>query len=171
MSTLAIGVRKAKPRDAEAITNVHDAAWHYAYDGIIPARVLSQMVTRRGPRWWQRAINRGTGILVLEAGGEVSGYATFGSNRARNLPQRGEVYEIYVAPEYQGVGLGTELFLSARSELMRARLDPMLVWALAENEAACRFYRNAGGRQIARTVERFGDKTLAKLAFGWTSKD
>src|SRR5690606_11910164 len=123
-----------------------------------------------GPQWWDRAIQRGTGILVLEASGSVIGYATYGSNRARNLPQRGEVYELYIAPAYQGVGLGTDLFLAARTELLRNRLDPMLVWALADNEPACHFYRNAGGRQIARTVERFGDTTLAKIAFGWSRK-
>ena len=61
---------------------------------------------RRGPRWWDRAIRRGTAILVLELGNVVCGYATIGPNRARNLAQKGEVYELYLKPEYQGIGLG-----------------------------------------------------------------
>lgn len=167
MKTNVIGVRRAENRDAEAITAVHDAAWRYAYDGMIPAKELSRIVARRGARWWDRAIRRGTAVLVLEVGGTICGYATVGPNRARNLPQKGEVYEIYLKPEYQGVGLGTRLFLAARRELGRFGFDSVVVWALADNDGACRFYRNAGGRKIARANERFGDVALTKIAYAW----
>ncbi len=169
MSTLSIGVRRAEASDAGAITAVHDSAWRQAYDGLIPARELSRMIARRGQNWWGRAIRRGTGILVLEAGGTIAGYATYGPNRARNLVQRGEIYEIYLRPEYQGVGLGTRLFLAARRELGRHGFDSAVVWALAENDGACRFYKNAGGRKVARGSERFGDVTLAKVAFAFAN--
>ncbi len=167
MSTLAIGVRRAGLRDAEAITAVHDSAWRLAYDGLIPARELARIVARRGPRWWDRAIRRGTAILVLEVGGTICGYATFGPNRARNLVQKGEIYELYVLPEYQGIGLGTRLFLSARRELSRFGFNSVVVWALADNDNACRFYRNAGGRKVARANERFGETSLTKIAYAW----
>lgn len=168
--TFTIDVRRAESRDAEAITAVHDAAWRYAYDGMIPAKELARIIARRGPRWWDRAIRRGTAILVIEVGGVICGYATFGPNRARNLVQKGEVYEIYLLPEYQGVGLGTRLFLAARRELGRFGFDSVVVWALSDNEQACRFYRNAGGRKVARANERFGDVSLTKVAFAWARK-
>lgn len=167
MKTGVIGVRRAEARDAEAITAVHDAAWRYAYDGMIPAKELARIVARRGPRWWDRAIRRGTAILVLEVGGAICGYATVGPNRARNLPQKGEVYEIYLKPEYQGIGLGTRLFLAARRELARFGFDSIVVWALSDNEGACRFYGNAGGRKVARANERFGDVALSKIAYAF----
>lgn len=165
--TFTIDIRRAESRDAEAITAVHDAAWRYAYDGMIPAKELARIVARRGPRWWDRAIRRGTAILVIEVGGAICGYATFGPNRARNLVQKGEVYEIYLLPEYQGVGLGTRLFLAARRELSRFGFDSVVVWALADNEQACTFYCNAGGRKVARANERFGDLSLTKVAYAW----
>ncbi|MCW5696423.1 MAG: GNAT family N-acetyltransferase [Bauldia sp.] len=167
MSTLSIGVRRAEASDANGITAVHDAAWRYAYEGLIPAQELNRMIARRGAAWWERAIRRGTGVLVLDVAGTVAGYATFGPNRARDLPQKGEVYELYLMPEYQGVGLGTRLFLAARRELARYGCDTAVVWALADNEPACRFYRNAGGRRVARSTERFGRSILTKLAFAW----
>ena len=167
MSTFTIGVRRAGNKDAEAITRVHDAAWRNAYDGVIPAKELTQIIARRGPRWWERAIRRGTAILVMEVGGEICGYATFGPNRARNLVQKGEVYEIYLLPEYQGVGLGTRLFLAARRELSRFGFESTVVWALADNRSACTFYKNAGGRKVARAAERFGNTQLAKIAYAW----
>lgn len=167
MKTNVIGVRRAEIRDAEAITVVHDSAWRFAYDGMIPAKELARIVARRGARWWDRAIRRGTAILVLEVGGAICGYATVGPNRARNLPQKGEVYEIYLKPEYQGIGLGTRLFLAARRELGRFGFDSVVVWALADNDNACRFYKNAGGRKIARANERFGEVSLTKIAYAW----
>ena len=166
-NTFTIGVRRAESGDAEAITKVHDASWRYAYDGMIPPRELARIIARRGPRWWDRAIRKGTAILVIEVGGAICGYATFGPNRARNLVQKGEIYEIYLLPEYQGVGLGTRLFLSARRELARFGFDSVVVWALADNDGACQFYRNAGGRKVARASERFGDVQLTKLAYAW----
>jgi ribosomal protein S18 acetylase RimI-like enzyme len=165
--TFSTDIRRAESRDADAITAVHDAARREAYDGMIPAKELARIVARRGPLWWDRAIRRGTAILVIEVGGTICGYATFGPNRARNLVQKGELYEIYLLPEYQGVGLGTRLFLAARREMSRFGFDSVVVWALADNEQACRFYRNAGGRKVARANERFGDVSLTKVAFAW----
>jgi ribosomal protein S18 acetylase RimI-like enzyme len=81
--------------------------------------------------------------------------------------QKGEIYEIYLLPEYQGIGLGTRLFLAARRELARFGFDSVVVWALADNDSACRFYRNAGGRRVARANERFGETALTKIAFAW----
>jgi ribosomal protein S18 acetylase RimI-like enzyme len=165
--TFAIDVRRAEARDAEAIAAVHDAAWRYSYEGMIPAKELGRIIARRGPRWWHRAIRRGTAILIIEFGGNICGYATFGPNRARNLVQKGEVYEVYLLPEYQGIGLGTRLFLAARSELARIGYESIVVWALADNEQACRFYANAGGSKIAHANERFGETSLTKTAFAW----
>jgi len=168
MSTLAIDVRGVESGDVEGITAVHDSSWRYAYEGLIPAQELSRMIARRGPKWWGRAIRRGTAVLVLEVGGTIVGYVTYGPNRARDLAQKGEIYEIYLLPEYQGVGLGTQLFLSARREHSQHGYDSAVVWALADNEAACRFYRNAGGRRVAKSTEQFGKTVLAKVAFAWS---
>src|SRR5918996_606118 len=51
----------------------------------------------------------------------------------------GEIYEIYLRPECQGVGFGRRLFRAARDRLGAAGLRRLLVWALADNAAACRF--------------------------------
>ena len=123
MTTLAIDIRKAEPRDAEAIANVHHEAWLGAYAGIIPHRALTAMINRRGAEWWANAIRRAATVLVVEIGGKVAGYATIGRNRARELPQQGEIYELYLRPEYQGIGLGSRLFAAARERLEVARAE------------------------------------------------
>jgi ribosomal protein S18 acetylase RimI-like enzyme len=166
-TALTIDIRRAEEKDAEAIADVHYHAWNGAYCGIIPHRALRAMIGRRGRDWWRRAIGRAASVLVIELGGEIAGYATLGRNRARDLPQQGEIYEIYLRPEYQGVGLGTRLFSAARERLARHGLKGLVVWALEENSGAVDFYRAAGGRDIAEGVEIFDQKALKKIAFVW----
>ncbi len=167
MNTTTIGIRKAEPRDAEAISDVHHQAWHGAYSGIIPHRALSKMVNRRGSQWWANAIRRAATVLVVEIGGQLAGYATIGKNRARELTQEGEIYELYLRPEYQGIGLGSRLFAAARQRLAESGLTGMVVWALEDNTGALSFYEGAGGRDIAEGVEIFDQKALKKVAFVW----
>ena len=50
---------------------------------------------------------------------------------------------------------------------MAIRLHSLVVWALSDNESAVSFYRNLGGRAVARSSERFGTKVLDKVAYAW----
>lgn len=167
MNTLTIDIRKAEPRDAVEIAEVHYSAWHGAYAGIIPYRALNRMVGRRSSAWWANAIRRAATVLVVEIGGTIAGYATIGRNRARELSQQGEIYELYLRPEYQGVGLGTRLFSAAREKLAAHGLHGLVVWALEDNSNALAFYAGAGGRDVAEGVEVFDQKALRKVAFVW----
>jgi ribosomal protein S18 acetylase RimI-like enzyme len=167
MNTVTIDIRRAEPRDAPAIADVHHQAWRGAYAGIIPHRALNAMISRRGGEWWANAIRRSATVLVVEIGGKVAGYTTVGRNRARELPQQGEIYELYLRPEYQGVGLGSRLFAAARQKLTDHGLKGMVVWALEDNINALSFYAGAGGRDVAEGVEVFDQKALKKVAFVW----
>lgn len=167
MTTLSIDIRKAEPDDAGAIAEIHHEAWQGAYAGIIPHRALTAMINRRGRDWWANAIRRAASVLVVEIGGKVAGYATIGKNRARELKQEGEIYELYIRPECQGIGLGTRLFNAARERLASHGLRGLVVWALEDNGNAVSFYGGAGGRDIAEGVEVFDQKALKKIAFVW----
>lgn len=168
MKTGSLAIRRAAPDDAGAVADVHDSAWRTAYRGILPGTELERMIARRGPMWWERAIRRRVPVMLLEHGDEVAGYVTYGQSRARALPFRGEIYEIYLRPEYQGLGFGRALFASAKQELAAQGRRSLVVWALADNEAAVRFYTSLGGRAVGRSMDRIGESILPKLAFGWT---
>ncbi len=155
MSLDQISIRPAELEDATAVASVHDQAWRGAYRGIIPGVALERMVERRGPKWWRRLISHQRGVLVLEVGGKVAGYATLGINRSQTLRVRGEIYELYVAPAYQGLGFGARLFRAARDRLRNAHLGHFVVWVLEDNAPAVAFYRAMGGEPVAHGVERF----------------
>jgi ribosomal protein S18 acetylase RimI-like enzyme len=167
MSTVLIEIRRAKASDALAVAETHDESWRTAYQGIIPGRELEKLIARRGPEWWDSAIRKGSRISVLGFGDKVAGYANYGRNRARSLFYDGEIYELYLRPEYQGLGFGRRLFTSARRDLAQSGMKSLVVWALSDNESALEFYRALGGKPVARSSERFGDKSLDKVAFAW----
>ena len=58
-------------------------------------------------------------------------------------------------------------FAAARRDLGQSGLKSMVIWALSDNEPATEFYRALGGRMVARSSERFGPKSLDKVAFAW----
>jgi ribosomal protein S18 acetylase RimI-like enzyme len=162
-----ISIRTARGGDETQIASVHDAAWRDAYRGIIPGRELERMIARRGPVWWRYAIARGTRLLVLEFGDTIAGYASYGRNRAPMLAFSGEIFELYLAPEYQGGGFGRRMFDAARKDLDDHGYRSFVVWALADNDRAFGFYRRLGGRIVRRAPEKFGAETRERVAFGF----
>jgi ribosomal protein S18 acetylase RimI-like enzyme len=165
MSDLLVSIRRAKAEDAAALSRVFESAWREAYQGIIPGVALEKMLARRGPRWWHSAVARGRPLAVLDIGQGIAGYVSYGRCRDRSLPADGEVDELYLAPEYQGLGFGRRLFNAVRNDLAHRELSRVVVWALADNERACSFYHRLGGRTIARVDERIGGVPLAKIAY------
>ncbi len=167
MTTLAVDIRPAEKLDASAIAEIHATAWANAYTGIIPHKTLRGMIARRGENWWINALGNSNAILVAEVGGKLAGYATLGRNRTRALQQQGEIYELYLRPEYQGLGFGGRLFAAARSRISDFGLKGMVVWALEENARALGFYEALGGADIAEGTECFEGKNLRKIAYVW----
>jgi ribosomal protein S18 acetylase RimI-like enzyme len=169
MSTTLIEIRRAKLADAADVAQAHDDAWRAAYQGIIPGTELEKLINRRGPDWWHSAIRKGSRIALMQFGDTIAGYANYGRNRARSLYYDGEVYELYLKPEFQGLGFGRRLFTAARRDLAQSGLKSLVIWALSDNEPAVEFYRALGGRAVARSSERFGTRVLDKVAFSWQS--
>lgn len=167
MSTLSIEARLASSNDAPSLASVHEAAWREAYAGIIPGRSLERMIAKRSVNWWLRALGRGLRIHVLVLNGEIVGYATSGRARMALAGHYGEIFELYLRPDHQGLGLGRKFFQSLRKDLERQGFRQIVVRALLENDRANAFYATLGGRLIGSSVEYFEDTTRPINVFAW----
>jgi ribosomal protein S18 acetylase RimI-like enzyme len=159
MTSLVIDVRPARASDAAQLADVYAVAWREAYSGIIPALTLERMIVRRCAAWWRDVLRRRS-ILVLDVGGAVAGYASFAPMHGRAQAGAAEVQEIYLRPEYQGIGLGVRLFAAALKRIKARGYARVLVRALADNDRANSFYLRRGGKLVARTEESLGGRTL-----------
>ncbi|AWN54830.1 MULTISPECIES: GNAT family N-acetyltransferase [unclassified Methylobacterium] len=165
MSTQVVSIRRARDQDAGMLSEIFDAAWREAYQGIIPGVALDRMLARRGPRWWRSTIGRNRPLVVLELGESVIGYVSYGRCRDRGLKAEGEIDEIYLAPTYQGLGYGTRLFRAVRNDLADRDVRRVAVWSLAENDRARDFYERMGGRVVAEATDRIAGADLHKVAY------
>lgn len=159
MPSLVIDVRPARVADAVQLADAYAVAWREAYSGIIPTLTLERMIIRRSSPWWREALSRRP-ILVLDVGGTVAGYASFAPGNSRGHPNAAEVQELYLRPEYQGIGLGGRLFTAVLKRIKARGYARVLVRALADNDRANGFYARRGGKIVARTDETLGGRSL-----------
>lgn len=168
MNTVEIAVRTATLEDAAGLAEAYAESWRGAYRGVIAPLVLERMIARRGLPYWRALAKRaGSAVRVLIFEEVVAGYSTIGASRSGPAPLTGEIYELYLRPPYQGVGLGRRLFQESRRVLSEAGYRGLVVWALADNEPACSFYRGMGGKVVSERRERLGSQSLKKLAYHW----
>jgi ribosomal protein S18 acetylase RimI-like enzyme len=120
-----------------------------SFDYVRPATVREAVAAAAQPG--AAYLAAGTNLLDLMKGGMT----------------KPKIYELYLRPEFQGLGFGRRLFTAARRDLAQSGIRSLVVWALSDNESAVEFYRALGGRSVARSCEKFGEKTLDMVAYAW----
>ena len=169
METLAISVRLAKLQDAQSVARVYIDAWHDTYPAILPSEVLRSMSPRAQSSRWRTAIMSGGRERVLVAEIEkhgVVGMTSLGAAQDRALGYDGEVYTLYVAPDFQDYGVGSLLLRTGFGSLRAAGFTSCVIWAHARNPARY-FYEAMGGRLVAERSRRMGGSSVPEAAFGW----
>jgi ribosomal protein S18 acetylase RimI-like enzyme len=156
--------------DFEAVCELHVRAWQAAYRGIVPQDFLDAM----DPAERARRTRGGdlAGQHVAEAGGEIVGWLALGPYRFEDDgpdapgPGFGEVMAIYARPDAVGTGVGRALMAYGLAELDRAGLRPVLLWVLADNARARRFYEKAGFHADGATHDyEIGGATLPEVRY------
>lgn len=165
-------IRAARESDVAALARVHVAAWQHAYADILAPATLARTdlarSTQRFRRYFRGPERERSRLFVLDGAAGVVGYVNFGASRGTGSEPRGEVFELYLDPDFHGRGGGRKLLSAGLWALSGQRLLPAWVWVLADNARARRFYAGMGGREVARGRVRVGDEVLAQVAYAWT---
>ena len=137
-------IRPAGVEDAPGIAEVHVASWRWAYAEVLPPEVLEGLRVEDRERVWRDVVPRG-GVVVAEEAGRIVGFASAGPVANGDMSaQTSQLFAIYVAPDVTGIGLGRSL-LDRAMETMRTRGSRRaILWVLAANVRARRFYDAAG---------------------------
>ena len=177
--TAPVSLRPARPGDAAAIARVHVETWRAAYAGIVPDAYLVSMTESRQALQWNHTIRRAVApevVLAAESpelpGGRIVGFGSCGRARGQvgsgpgSGPGSGEIFTLYVAPDWQGRGIGRLLLEALFARLHGGGLNQAVVWVLSGNPARF-FYEALGGRRIAERKERFAGVDLAAAGYAW----
>lgn len=162
-------VRKGRPSDAEVLATVFADSWYHTYRGIIPDPYLKRIADRRCAQWWRQAVRSKRKIASLDVGDALVGYAIYGSSRhtTKRGGRRGEIFELYLLPDHQGLGFGEYLFECCRNRLDTGNHDGLVTWALEDNTRAIDFYWRRGGRPFKEVSEVIGGRKLTRVCLSW----
>jgi GNAT superfamily N-acetyltransferase len=161
-----VTVRRAASADARAIADVHVHTWQAAYRHAFPPEMLDRLSVDEREANWRERLEEGAVAWVAEAEGRVIGFAAAG--RSRTEQGAGELYAIYVLPDSWGSGAAHELMAAAKDWLAQEGYVTAMLWVLADNPRARRFYEREGWRaEEERTATVRGtqvEKALYRLA-------
>ena len=105
-------------------------------------------------------------LVAVTATREVVGIASGGPNREDSPVFTGELYGLYVIPEFQRRGIGRKLVEAISAHLLSITKKSMLVWSLSE-EPYRRFYEKLGGLLLGERVVQIGGASVREVAYGW----
>lgn len=151
------------------MARVRVETWRSAYAGILPQDYLDNQISvaETSERWEQTLwLTPSRFSYLAEADRKVVGIALGGPEQTGNPVYDGEVYVLYVLPDYQGRGIGRGLLSACARELLGKQIDNLLIWVLARNPYR-RFYERAGGKPARRKVIIIAGTHLMEVGYGW----
>jgi len=167
-------VRAATPADALEVAGVHVRSWQVGYRGLLPQAHLDGLRPEERARRYtfgETGTDRPLTVVAVEQG-VICGFATTGPSHDRDVRDAREVWALYVDPEHWGSGVGRLFIDDARSRLGREGASESVLWVLAGNERARRFYRAAGwAPDGVRRTEQRGGVAADEVATGEPCRD
>jgi ribosomal protein S18 acetylase RimI-like enzyme len=139
-------LRPAAPEDALAVARVHVRAWQAAYRRLLPDDYLQGLrAEERAQRYDFAGVDpaRPRTLVAIEAD-TILGFGTISPARDADLSGQGELCALYVEPDCWGRGIGQALASAARADLYRLGFRKAVLWVVASNTRAERFYRADG---------------------------
>ena len=162
-----IRVRAARPGDARGIARLDIETWRSTYAGMLSSAYLVGLSEQRREIGWRNVILREPRDVrvALDAAGTLLGFGSCGPSRGERR-FAGEVFTLYVAPDWQNRGIGRSLLIALFRRLVAVERPSALVWVLWDNPGRF-FYERLGGRQIGRKFFSVAGERVEAAAYGW----
>jgi len=161
-------IRPAEPADATIIADIYVDTWRTSYAGMVPDHVLVELSPARIANSWRRSIQHGhdTILVAVNDTHSVIGFGSAGPNRDMVSRFHGEVYTLYVRPDFQNQGTGRHLLHGLFQAIVERGFKHCTLWVLAANPSRF-FYHAMGGKICGEKYERLWGADLLELAYGW----
>ncbi len=158
-------IRLNRYEDQEQMARIKVDGWKNAYDRIIAANYLNSLnYEKQAERYKASFYEYRELVFVAVRGDEVLGYSCFNPNP--NVDSfDSELVSLYIKPNEIGKGIGTELFIATRKQMINLGKKNMIVWCLSNNENAVKFYEKMGGKIVKTKDAKIGDRTYKEYGF------
>ena len=162
-----IAIRAALPGDARRIARLDVETWQATYAGILATPFLVGLSATRRERGWTAVIEREPRDVrvAVDSDDNILGFGSCG--RCRGAAEfAGEVFTLYVAPDWQNQGIGRRLLLALFERLVAQGCGSAIIWVLRDNPGRF-FYRRLGGREIEHKIFAVGGKRIGAAGYAW----
>lgn len=139
--------RPAQPLDAPKLAQVHVDSWQVAYKGIVPDAFLRGFTYQKREKAFRLALeSKSEETYFIEEDDRAVGILTIGASRDEDLDPStcGEIWGIYISPDYWRCGIGRRLVQEAERILQSRGFQKIVLWVLEGNTAARSFYEVVG---------------------------
>ncbi len=125
------------------MARVHVRSWQAAYRSLLPADYLNNLRPEDRVQTYDFASPDPLKPQTIVASEDESilGFATTMPSRESDLKDYGELCALYVHPDLWGRGIGVALVPAARANLFELGFRNAVLWILAGNLRAHRFYQ------------------------------
>jgi len=160
--------RKANIKDSLAIAKVHVESWQKSFAGIVPQEFLDNLtIEKREVAFRQRFDDENYKMFVAKtAQNEIVGFADFGKAREDGFGFEAELYAIYLLSEFQGKGIGENLFRLCQKEMISGGVNSMYLMALAVSPYKS-FYEKMGGKIVGKGNHFLALVEYETVIYGW----
>ncbi len=150
-----ITIREAKLTDAGRIAEIHIKTWQFAYKGLMPDIFLAGLSVEARKTSWEKALsnpNPKERFFVAELDGKLVGFCGLGASRDNDAAEdTGELYAIYIDPDYMGIGAGSILMATGLAYLKEVGFNSATLWVLSTNTKTREFYEHKGWKADGKT--------------------
>ena len=165
-----IVIRRAAPRDAEAIARVRIDGWRMSYRGLVPTAYLDGMQVDASTALWDKILTAGpnpASVFVATRGDEVVGFAAGNMLAEPRFGLNAELTAVYLRREFQRVGLGRRLIAAVVDAQRLLGATGLIVWVIAGNKPARAFYEALGAELLVEQAFEWDGMELLEAGYGW----
>ena len=158
-------IRIARDEDCRSLATLKRRVWETTYRGIYPDEKLDKYDIDLNENKFKNMIKqKSQKLFVVLNESEIIGYMSCGKIMRPFDDHTHDIGLLYLAKEYQGKGIGLDLFQFAKMELKNQGVTEFIVSCNKYNLPAQHFYKKMGGK-IIKIEEDNEDKSIPQVKF------
>lgn len=158
-------LRAGTDKDHQEVAEVSVKSWRDAYKEIMPKKYLDNLNVNEkvfNREYWYSLKNKYALLATLND--KIIGFCDYGNSRHLQFGL-GEVYAIYVLPEFKAYKIGEKMIKAAIEDLNIKGFSPFVVTTIENNFAAREFYERQGFRPEGAITTRIAETYYPEIIY------
>ena len=158
-------IRIASYEDCRSLALLKGTVWETTYRGIYPNEKLDKYDVDLNENKFKNMIKeQSQRLFVVLSDSKIIGYISCGKIMRAFDKHTHDIGLLYLLKEYQGKGIGRQMFEFAKNELKNQGVTEFIVSCNKYNVPAQQFYKKMGGK-IIKIDEDNEDKSIPQVKF------